>query len=673
MRIMLTLCIVFVYALNAFALDWDPIPDSQLSLQEPRLDPDADAELLFRKVWIKKLDSLELEQYCRIKIYTLKGVEEQTTIDLNPSQISMKIINLYARTIKSDGRIIELEKKDIFERTLIRANRSKIKMKSFSMPKVEPGDIIEYKFKIIDSQPRPFFRIYLQQLIPTWVVNVFFNPSFTFQTFNVPNHEPESASDHLVGLAYEGIPAFKEDNYMPPENQVQSWIYFTDQTTLGTFILSSDDFLIARAIREMSNANRGVTLSVDDRYWKNLGLKLYDYFNNRTNQIKADRTVKKKAKDLISELTDPKAKIQRILDFCLSEIKNISNDPFAIAAEKRVQFKENKKPSDTLKQQMGTGEDINYLFVALLNAIDIEARLALSSGRDDIFFNKKFRDPTFLDHTFAAVRLKDTWNFFDPATPYLEDGMLSWPEEDVYALVIDDKNPEFVTTPLSTAERNRTIRKAIFKLSADGTLEGTIEETLLGQPGFSRRTVYNHLTDTERQDDFEAIVQERLSNAEITDLRFGNVTDAKKPFVANYRITIPGYAESSGKRLFLQPAFFQRNVAPYFVSNERTHDIYFPYPWSEYDEVLIEIPKGFELENAEKPLSFPIPQIGEYKVTIGVTTDQRRLIYKRDFHFGDNGNILLPAQSYANVKKVFDLVHEMDNHVITLRDKSLVP
>jgi hypothetical protein len=52
-------------------------------------------------------------------------------------------------------------------------------------------------------------------------------------------------------------------------------------------------------------------------------------------------------------------------------------------------------------------------------------------------------------------------------------------------------------------------------------------------------------------------------------------------------------------------------------------------------------------------------------VRIGVTKDQRILVYERDFLFGDGGRILFPASSYQQLKQILDVTHELDNRIIT--------
>jgi len=158
-----------------------------------------------------------------------------------------------------------------------------------------------------------------------------------------------------------------------------------------------------------------------------------------------------------------------------------------------------------------------------------------------------------------------------------------------------------------------------------------------------------------------------MSTAQVTNISIENVTDPLKPYVYKYHIMVPGYAQRTGKRLFLQPAFFQFGVSPLFTTSSRQHSIYFNYPWSENDEVTFELPAGFTLDSAESPAPFSSPPISEYKPTAGITPDGKTLVYKRSFYFGGDGTILFPVSGYPQLKNYFDELHKQDGHIITLK------
>jgi hypothetical protein len=126
-----------------------------------------------------------------------------------------------------------------------------------------------------------------------------------------------------------------------------------------------------------------------------------------------------------------------------------------------------------------------------------------------------------------------------------------------------------------------------------------------------------------------------------------------------------GFAQRTGKRLLVQPFFFQRGTAPMFSAGDRKYPIYFPYAWQEHDSVTFELPPGYALDNAESPGSLNFGAPGAYKIKL--MTNSHQLISDREFTFGSNGQILFETNTYAQLKKIFDEVQRRDEHTISLK------
>jgi hypothetical protein len=158
-----------------------------------------------------------------------------------------------------------------------------------------------------------------------------------------------------------------------------------------------------------------------------------------------------------------------------------------------------------------------------------------------------------------------------------------------------------------------------------------------------------------------------MSTAELTQIKIENVMDYTKPLVYAFHVRVPNYAQRTGKRLFLQPAFFQHGEGPMFATTDRKYPVYFHYPWSEDDKVEYELPKGYALDNADAPQPFGSGAISDYKVSIAASTDGTLLIYKRTFFFGGANTVLFPVESYGPIKNYFDTMHKQDNHTLALK------
>ena len=650
---LLILCLLALFAVPALASgdDWKPIDPTHLAMKAPIVESDADAEGIF---WEVKMDDNEngdliFNHYLRVKVFTERGRESQSKIDLLYGKLygsEIKISDIAARTIKPDGSIVELKKEDIFDRTVVKTTGLKYKSKSFAMPGVEPGCIIEYRWRETrvgtDAQN---VRLNFQRDIPVQRVQYLVKPyayeDFTFNSLMMHGTPTKWAKDkngfYMTSMV--NVPAIHEESRMPPEDQVKIWM-------LVFYKRSTDD------------------RSNPDKYWNEIGKYYYD---QTKSLIKPNDEVKKMAASLVADAKDDDEKLQRLFDFCRTKIKNVGTDSSGMTADDRAKLKDNKNPGDTLKRGMGYGSDIDQLFAALANASGYDARIVLAPDRGDMFFDKGLPMAYFIRPMNIAVKVGENWKFFNPGYPHLPFGMLRWQEEGQQSLITDPKAPVWVETPMSGPDKSIVKRTAKLKLTDDGTVEGDVRLEYTGQFAIERKMDIDEESETQREDDIREEIKEQMSTAELTNIKVENVMEYTKPLVYTFHVRVPNYAQRTGKRIFLQPAFFQHGKGPIFATTDRKYQIYFHYPWSENDHVDIELPKGYAFDNADAPAPFGSAPISEYKVSIAASTDGSLLVYKRNFFFGGSGTVLFPVTSYAQLKGYFDMMHKQDNHSLALK------
>jgi len=646
-------CLALWQPVSVFADDWKPLDPSDLGLKAPVVEKDADAEALF---WEVRVDDnpegdLIFTHYLRIKVFTERGRESQSKIDIPFGKffgIEIRIKDIAARTIKPDGSIVELKNGDVFERTIVKSSGIKVKAKSFAMPAVEPGCVIEYRWREVRvEQSANYVRLQFQRDIPVQKVKYLIKPfpfeglgmrSFTFHGEGTPFTKEK---DGFYATVMTNMPAVHEESRMPPEDQIKTWmlIYYSRDEKIDP-----------------------------EKYWIDLGKREYE---SRKSLLKPNDEVRQAAATALADAKSDEEKLQRLFEFCRTKIKNINSATSGLTADERKKLKENKSPSDTLKRGMGTGADIDLLFGSLATAAGYDARVVLEPDRGDVFFDKSFLTGYFLEPSNIAVNVNGTWKFFNPGYDYLPFGMLRWQEEGQPALITDPKAPVWVQTPMSGPEKSIIKRIATLDLSEDGTLEGDVKVEFTGHPAIERKRASDEDSENEREEALKDEVKAQMSTAEISKITIENVTDQTKPLVYTYHLKVGGYAQRTGKRLFLQPAVFQHGVGPLFSTSNRKYPVYFHYPWSEEDNVTINIPAGFTLDNADAPLPFSGGPVSDYKPSLGVTTDGKSLVYKRKFFFGGGGYILFPVNSYAQIKNFFDILNKQDNHTVSLKQSAI--
>jgi hypothetical protein len=642
--LVLTFTVIFLLNISILAGDdWKPIDPAHLNMKASVVEKDADAEALFWE--IKVADEFDssgsantvLRHYIRLKIFTERGKEQQSTVDIIFSKRG-NISEIQGRTIKPNGEILELKKDAVFERTVVKYGKRQVKVKSFAMPGVEPGSIIEYRYR--ESRPTSYYtRLEFQQEFPVHFVKYYIKPleSADYKLRGMAFHitpSPMVKEGNFQTLSVSNVPAFKEEPKMIPEDEVRAWyLLFYSQDVQND----------------------------PQKYWDKQGKKSFGEYKSA---IKVNDEVKKAATEAMSSASTTDQKLERLLIFCRTKIKDIEDPLNTYSDEDRKKLKENKSSADTLKNGYGTKKDIDLLFAALASAAGFEPHVVRSVDRSDTFFDKNFPDDVFLGDVVIALKIDSNWKYFTPSAKYVPYGMIRWENEGIEALLTDQKEPSFITLPLSAADKTleQTIGK--FKLSEDGTIEGDAQIILTGHHSALMKKANESASEQKREEALKDLIKNHLGAAELTNIKIENVTDLAKPFIYTFHIKVPNYATRTGKRLFVQPAFFQFGEAAVFPNSQRKYPIYFKYPSTEISHVEIELPEGFALDNAEAPGSFNASDIVKYTVKLSTTKNLKTLIYDRTLAIQ---GMIFPVSSYTALKTVFDTLHKEDNHQVTFK------
>ena len=448
--------------------------------------------------------------------------------------------------------------------------------------------------------------------------------------------------DHFYVGKRTNVPALKEEPYMPPEDEVRSWTY------------------LSYAPLNIGNQTIGSAVG-------------WSFFAQRYSALQAlmtkpNKNLKKQAEQITAGATTDEEKLRKIYAYVQTQIKNISYD--ATLTDEQREKVDIDRVEDIIKERAGTSFHVNLLFGALASNAGLETMLYFSSNRSEMFFDpNKVANGGFLHNAGIAVKTGEKWVYLDPGTPYLGFGDMFWHDEDAVGMLIDSTKHYWVKTPLVAYDKSEARRTGKFKLLEDGTLEGEARIAYSGNQAVDRREGGFRDSPAKREEDFKAEIKARVSTAEISDLTVENFEDNTKPLAYNFKVRIPNYAQKTGKRLFVQPGFFEYGSSAVFSSAKRTNEIFFPYPWSENDSIKIEVPKNFALDNADVPALVQDPKnIGSLQVKVFFDKATGIMSYERNFHFG-NGAVLFPVAAYQPLKNMFDAFYKADTHAITLKQQ----
>ena len=658
-------CLLLIFSQTAFAIDkddWRPVSPAELAMKTPQVEADADAEAIFWEVRIDDSDSsgLSKRHYVRVKIFTERGREKFSKFDI-PYVKGIKIKDVAARVIKPDGTIVEIQKTDIFEREIVKTNKIKVKAKSFAIPNIEPGVIVEYQYReVIDHAGASGMELPFQRDIPIQTLSYYYKPYKKKE----PNYQPFNFSDTKFVEENNGyylarrtnIPSFKEEPYMPPENNVRPWMLLQN-VAVNLVNIENHGFNTTYSLSIKNPNNPGL-------YWASVAA---EYAGLAGFMNKKDKAITKTAQEITASASSDDEKLRKLYEFCQTQIKNVSFDP-SMTDEQRADLPKIKKLEDVLKNKAASNMYIDLLFGALANSLGFDTRIVVAPDRSEVFFNPNMTNESFVQPRSVAVKVDDKWKFFNPGVSFLPYGKLVWYEEDVWALLVGEEQNNWEKTPLSNEKDNLANRSGKLKLTEDGTLEGDIRIEYVGQAALTYRLENYDESASKIEDNLKEEITKRISTAEISNIKIENINDYSKPIVQQYKIRVPNYAQKTGKRLFLQPGFFEYGESPVFSASNRKYDIYFPYAQSEIDNIEIQLPAGFQLDNAEKPADFVEPK-GVYALRINISVDKEATLmkYTRKFHFGGGGLTLFNVSNYPALKTIFDTFQKSDTHTITLK------
>jgi hypothetical protein len=656
--LLLCVCGLSVDLVSGQDKDWRPVTPEELSAKASVVEPGADAEAMFWEVRIDDSSQydLSLRHYVRVKVFTERGRETYSKFDI-PFTKGIRIRELSARVIKADGSISEIAEKDIFEREIVKAGGVKVKAKSFAVPNIEPGVIVEYKYREIyeDSGARGM-RLAFQRDIPVQNMAYYYKPFNSrepqYQAYNFTDTKFVKDKGGYWLASRKNVPSFREEPRMPPENTVRPWMLLTSASAQ---ITGASDFTRTYTVKDPSSPAR---------YWAGVGA---DYIPLVKFMTKVPGDVKKASAEIIAGATTPEEKLQKLYEFVQTQIKNTTFDS-TLTDEDRRKLPKVDSLSDVLKRKAASSQYIDMLFGSLATAAGFEARIAFTGDRSEMFFHPDMTNENLIHPAAIAIKVGEGWKYFNPGLTFVPYGMLAWYEEHNWALLVGEKDLLWDQTPMSSHEKSQSRRTANFTLSEDGTLEGDVRLEHYGHPAVSYRIENYDESPEKREENLKEEIKGRFSTAEISQIKIENINDPAKPLVQSYKVKIPNYSQKTGKRLFLQPGFFEYGSGALFSSTTRKYDVFFRYPWSEVDKVVVRLPEGFELDNADAPAPLVDAQkISSLQIDIGIDKPNRLLVYNRSFYFGGGNHIKFPSGSYTGVKRLFDEMEKAESHMVTLK------
>jgi hypothetical protein len=544
------------------------------------LAPGAPAINLFRQVDRDDSGSQGREfNYVRIKILTEEGRKYADVEIPFEKGNGRDIVAIKARTVHSDGTIVNFDGK-AFDKQIVKAKGLKYMAKTFTIPDVQVGSVVEYAYTEYLSE----YAVYdshwiLSDELFTRNAKFSLKPYREFACRWSWNHLPDGTAapaegkDHTIHLEARNIAAFPTEDFMPPVRELKSRVDFT-------------------------YSERDLEPN-PEKFWKDKG--------KRWNSGLEDFVGKKKAMQeavgqIVAANDSPEAKLQKLY----ARVQQLRNTSYEVEKseqeQKREKLKEINNVEDLWKRGYGNGQQLTWLFLGLARAAGFEAYGVWASDRANFFFNKSSMDDRKLDANVVLVKLNGKDLYFDPGAAFTPYGLLPWSETGVPGWRMEKDGGDWVTTALPDSAASRIERKADLRVLETGDLEGTLSLTFNGLEAVRVRVEERHEDDAARKKYLEDLVKEQIPAAAEVELTNKPEWASSSPsMLTQFHVKIPGWMSSVGRRAMLPTGVFTAAEKGVFAHTERKHPIYFNYPFAKEDNLTIALPLGWEIGSLPPP------------------------------------------------------------------------
>lgn len=552
---------------------------AELAMKSVDFAPGASAVLLEWDVLHDDANTQDIEYY-RFKILTADG-KKYGDIEVPYIPSYSVIRDIEARTTRPDGTVIPFTGKT-YDKLIIKAGGYKLMNKTFTLPEVQPGAIIEYRFKRSWQSGAADGYIFmpwgdywfLQREVPILRLKIAVKPfGDPFSNFFTHRGLPTGKRVEKVGDRYEvnleNIPPFEEEAFAPPAGETKPRVNL--HYTMGKVDM--------------------------EKYWtdwvKEATEEVEGFIGNRSG-------IRKAAGEIIAGAESDEAKLRKLYERVQS-IRNLSFEQEKSEQElRREKVKDTRNIEHLLREGYGYRNELNRLFVGLARGAGFDAAILRVSQRDEQFFTRAVPLGHLLESEIASVMVGGAPRYFDPGTPHAALGQLSWENTQVDGVRLEKKKPgTWVMTPEGDTAVTR--RQATLELDGD-VLKGTVKLTYTGQAALVKRLAAHTHDEATNRKTIEDEAKEILPEGSTVTLKsLSKIDGSGEPLVVELDVALSGVGALTSSRALVPLSVFTMTSRNPFAPESRRHAIYFSYLRRYEDEVTLRVPAGYVVEGLPKP------------------------------------------------------------------------
>jgi len=670
-RIALVVAFLSFVSFAAVAQKFQEPTKEELQMAADPKAPGAPAVYLYREETTDNYSHF-VSVYARIKVLTELG-KEWATVEV-PYSGGGAPPKIEGRTIHSDGTVIPLQSVGA-DLLLTRSARNHVNARTFNLPSVEVGSILEYRWTLptgestvsgVTNDMQGFLDSALAGSIPYWDVQqeIFVHREHFY-------YNPKGDLERNV-TGNQDIIHYNADG------EIANYLLYSARLPAGAKVQSSPkqdytlDVTDVPASLHEANAppELGMRFGVrfyyspylnSDVYWTDEGKKWgkeIDHFAELSNDLKAA------AAQIIAGAATDEEKARKLYD-AIQALNNtaFSRDLSSVERARAGMRRDVRSAAQVWSEKSGSRNEIAVLYLALARAAGLQANAMAVADRDVRIFDPGYLALDQLTVILVVLEIDGKPIYVDPGEKFAPFGQLRWSHTLCGGLLESPTgvNHDGVTPPNNTKDAI-TAHAADLTIDAQGNMTGTVKMLVNGPEALRWRQLNLTADKGEVQKQLAESLHALLPKGMQSEVVAVQGLETSAGYVSTTAKVSGPLGTVTGKRLLLPGFFFSTGAPPHFVAEEKRESaVDLHYADQVIDDVVYHLPAGYVVESAPQPVQLPWPDHAALviKTQAGPGTIDIKHIFARAF-------VLLEAKEYPALRDYYQKIATNDQQQVVL-------
>jgi len=501
----------------------------------------------------------------------------------------VEIAALEGRVTHADGTVIPLTGKP--SELLVAMKGPRGTETSFTMPGVDVGSVIEYRYQVRYDRylTAPDWKLQKEYFIHK--EHFVFRPSKQFL--------PQQSKDVGAG----------DSQLKDPHDNILTDIRFRPvlpagktltADAMGNYVIDLTDVPAIpneKFAPPLTDAAYGVdffytyTPDVKD-YWQ----KQMSFWMKAVNAYTAPtQALQNAVKEVVSPSDSPLDKAKKLYDM-VQKIENTDSSPDG-APLTGSEFIPRGKVDSVLLSKKGSSNQIAFLYLALMRTAGISARPERIASRSLRIFSAQYMDNIQLDTVLIGLEIDGKEILVDPGTKMAPFATLHCAHAGAGGVAMNGNKAQIIVTPLQKNTDNSTLHVGTLNVSPQGAISGSLKIAFIGQKAIELRQLGVKLgVDVVKAEINAMIAQQVPAGIQAAVDHMVYLDEPDKQLLAVIPVS-GSLSKNANGRIELPRNFFEaQEKNPFPAESARELPVDMRYPAQEQEQITYTVPPGYALE-----------------------------------------------------------------------------